>query len=709
MKTLSQVFRALRRKSIRHYVLLSGCCLFSVLLITAYVCMMRSPTVLSVLPEGGDSRKQVMMIFALAVVGCAVFTTYASGLFFRYKSRETGVLMALGAPKRKIKAQLTRELAFISLSSCGLGALLGGPIAFVVWQFFRMVVVDTEEMRLRFDPLAYSYALAFSVFVIIMLFFMLSRFVKRTNIMDVVQESRKSEPIRVVPRWYGSMGIVLLVGGFLLGYLTPSFCIHILHWYPPEGLTAPLYIPSFFGLYMIMLHTVVNGWRKGKSRYKHIISTSMMRFQGRQTVRNMLVITVLVAGAYFGAFYTPMLGTSAMLSYDARPIDYAFHYRADTEMLSEADIRSTAKKESVVVREFNVQPMALLGIDGDESVETSGNLGTTYTVEYHTLLSSAPFLSESAFNNLTGENVDVQQGTIAPVFDDEGSSGYVTSDNVTRVTNVVSGSILDVISIEQPLRYTMLVGRYVLDDVDYALITQGLTDEWLEYQVFFNAENDNYDFAKALYNAIVDASGPEAEVVDAWDPVIKLRHEQAGESYWADNTYLEQNGFEAIDYSQRDSSSFRLYWKYMPQFRVLDRADFVKTTAVFLMLFLFIAIVCFAAVIVIAYTRSQTIAMLNAQVYDDLRHLGAKNSYLYATLKRQISQVYFTPIFAGTIIIYALYMIIMYFNDGGSFSRSEIAGMANCLIVIAGVSAVLYAVYRLTLRKVCSMLAIHRK
>ena len=70
------------------------------LLITAYVCMMRSPTILSVLPEGGDSRKQVMMIFALAVIGCAVFTTYAAGLFFRQKSRETGVFLALGAPER---------------------------------------------------------------------------------------------------------------------------------------------------------------------------------------------------------------------------------------------------------------------------------------------------------------------------------------------------------------------------------------------------------------------------------------------------------------------------------------------------------------------------------------------------------------------------------------------------------------------------------
>ena len=88
MKDFNEVYSFLRHQNRRQYALLAGCCFFSVLLITAYACMMRAPTILTVLPEGGDSRKQVMMIFVLAVIGCGVFTTYASGLFFRQKSRE---------------------------------------------------------------------------------------------------------------------------------------------------------------------------------------------------------------------------------------------------------------------------------------------------------------------------------------------------------------------------------------------------------------------------------------------------------------------------------------------------------------------------------------------------------------------------------------------------------------------------------------------
>ena len=125
MTRFSQVTAALRRKSLGQYALLTLCCFVSVLLITAYASMMGSPTVLSVFPEGGDSRKQMTMIFVLAVLGCGVFTTYASGLFFRHKSRDVGILLALGASKDQLRRVLAGELALMSLSACALGALLG--------------------------------------------------------------------------------------------------------------------------------------------------------------------------------------------------------------------------------------------------------------------------------------------------------------------------------------------------------------------------------------------------------------------------------------------------------------------------------------------------------------------------------------------------------------------------------------------------------
>ncbi len=708
MKNFSQVYAALRRRNRKQYALLAGCCFFSVLLITAYACMMRAPTILAVLPEGGDSRKQVMMVFVLAVIGCGVFTTYASGLFFRQKSRETGVFLALGASRRQIGRELTRELALLSFGSCGLGAILGAPLAWGVWQLFRALVVDTEEMALTFSPQAYLLALAFSAFVVVMMFFLGGRSVRRTNIINVVQESHRSEPIRDVPRWYGPAGVALLAAGGLLGYLAPSFCVLVLHWYAPEGLTAVFYLPALVGLYMILLHTVVNGWSGKKHAYKDLISTSMMKFQGRQTVRNMLVMTLLIAGAYFASFYSPMLGTGAVMSYDARTVDYEYHYRADQDVPGEAEVRAMAEKYGVTITSWAQAPMLRLGVDGWHHVEEEGPLGVTWHEEYRELMQSDLFLSESGYNALTGESLDLAPGTAAGIFDSTGDGRGVFGGHATLLTNTATEKTLSVTPTEG-LRNDILFGRYVMDDGDYAAMAEGLPPDWRESTVCFNVENceDTYDFAKALFYEIVDRSGPEVEQYDAWDPVVREWTIREEGSYFQDRDHLEEHGFEVIDYDRRDSSNFRMFWQYMPQFRVLDKADFVKTTAVFLTLFIFIAIVCFAAVIVLAFTRCMTIALTNQWVYDDLRRLGAPCAYLYRSVRSQVKRVFLAPAVTGTALIYAFYAMIMYFNDN-RLTETEIAGLAVCLVLIAAASALLYGVYRVTLGKVCAALEIRR-
>ena len=706
MKTFTQVYAALRRKNKGQYALLSGCCFFSVLLITAYACMMRSPTILSVLPEGGDSRKQVMMVFVLAVLGCAVFTTYAAGLFFRQKSRETGVFLALGASRRQLQAELGKELAIISLCSCAAGAMLGGPLAWGIWQLFRLFLVDSQEMALAFDPEAYLLSLVFAAYVAVMLFLLGGRAVRRTNIIDIVQESHTSEPIREVKRWYGPVGIILVAVGALAGYLMPSFFVRILHWYAPSVVTAVFYLPALVGMYMMLLHTVVNGWRK-RHKYRDIIATSMMKFQGRQTVRNMLVMTLLIAGAYFAAFYAPMLSTNSAYSFASRPVDFEYHWRNDQGIPEQAEVEALAEEYDVDITSWRQVGAATLGGDGTVSVEQdNGALGTTYTTEYREVASGATFFSESAWNALTGKHIDLAPGTCANVLDDEGGSDYLSGGDVTVVTNMVTGESLPVTPAE-PLRYTMLLGCYVLDDEDYAAITDGLTDIWRESWVFFNvADADaSYPFAKALFNEVVDRSGDEVMQLDAYDLVAKTLTEETGEPYDFDRENLTALGFPAMEREDRDSTEFRSYWLYMPQFRILDQNDFVTTMAVFLMLFIFIALICFAAVIVIAFTRCMTIALTSARVYDDLRHLGAPNGYLFRSVKGQVSKVFLVPAIVGTAVISAFYVMIMYFNDN-RFTPGEVAGMGTCAAVAAALSLVLYGVYRLTRKSVCRRLGI---
>ena len=631
MKSLSDIETELRRKNAKNYTLLAGCLFFSELLITSYISIMRSPTVLDILPEGGDSRRLLMMVFALAALGCGVLTIYSASVFLSYKSREAGIFMLLGSPKKLISGQLFRELGFVALVSCLAGTLLGQPFSWCVWELFRMFVVDTKEMVLHFDAKAYLGSLVFAFFIFLALAVMGVSFVKRTNIIDIVNQQHISEPIRDVKAWYGPLGIILIITGGFAGYIAPAVSRAVFHRYA-HGWSNLFYLPLFIGLYMVLVYTVVRGWKKGRERYKNIVSRSMMKFQGRQTVNNMLVIAILIVGMYFAAFYIPIMASGTAEGTADRPVDYAFHYRVDNKnMLTQTDIENMAKNENVEITSFRETEFAVLGHDGNEEISDGGG---RFHENYQKLLSSGNYFSESAFNKMTGQNINIKKGAFAEIIADE-AKGSIGSDKKQLLTNITTRKTFTV-GFQQYLRFNMLASsynaaNYVLDDLDYAEIVSGIDDMWMERLVYFNVKNDmeTYDFAKQLYYNIISSSNPECGVDNSYDFVSKISCEERGEKYYGDEY--------KVDYSQPDSMKFRLNWKYMPQFRVIDKNDFIKENSVFLMVFAFVAIVCFAAVLIIGYIRSIAISMNNRYVYGDLRHLGASPKYPPDRIPPQIS------------------------------------------------------------------------
>lgn len=100
----------------------------------------------------------------------------------------------------------------------------------------------------------------------------------------------------------------------------------------------------------------------------------MMKFQGRQTVRNMLVMTLLIAGAYFASFYAPMLNTSSTYSFSTRPVDFEYHWRNDQNWPERGEVESLASKHGVDITSWTQVDAATLGCDGTVSIEQSAEL-----------------------------------------------------------------------------------------------------------------------------------------------------------------------------------------------------------------------------------------------------------------------------------------------------------------------------------------------
>ena len=128
--TRNKIFAKLRRKNKGQYGILAFCI----------------PTVQEFLPEGGDTRKLAILLLGATAVGCAIFTLYASILFFRYKSREYGIFLALGEQKKTLGTMLFKELALLAGAAAALGLLGAIPLSWLIWKLFESFLVSTEEM-----------------------------------------------------------------------------------------------------------------------------------------------------------------------------------------------------------------------------------------------------------------------------------------------------------------------------------------------------------------------------------------------------------------------------------------------------------------------------------------------------------------------------------------------------------------------------------
>lgn len=184
---MAELESRLRRTNQKQAALYLFCNFISLMLMTAYSGLMFSPTVQDIFPPGGDSRKQLYAIFVLALFGCVIFTIYAASLFFRKKSRQLCILMALGASRKTLAPGLFREVLLLSGSSAVLGTLAGFPFLFLLWTAFRIFIVNSEEMVLNVDFRCLWVSAGFTALVVICACVLAFLYMKRTNILDVIQ------------------------------------------------------------------------------------------------------------------------------------------------------------------------------------------------------------------------------------------------------------------------------------------------------------------------------------------------------------------------------------------------------------------------------------------------------------------------------------------------------------------------------------------
>lgn len=690
---MNKIYKKLRKNTKGQYYLLSFCVFLSVLLVTSFSLMYFGPTVQEFLPEGGDTRKMASLLLGVTAVGCFVFTVYASGLFFRFKAREYGILMALGTEKRQLKKLLFKELSVVTAFASLLGLLISVPASFLIWKLFELFIISNEQMTYRFGAVGFLPGILFACILACVLGIAGRRFINRSDIMEILRTQQKTEMVKEVKGWTFPVGVVFTVLGILLGAGLPQIAAK--KWgIGLPGIVNLFYLLSLVGIYFMLLSAVSQSKTKKnrKKYYGNLVSISLMRFTAKATTKNMCVMTLLIFVSGFSAFYGMQYILSGGAIDTENSKDFSLHYPAPENQIGKEEIYNTASSYGIEVTDFTENEATNLVVsyrakDFDE--ETS-----RYIEVYRDRESTSLFVSESDFEKMSGRELNVEPGTYQTVTITDYAGFFDYEDGLTEVMNPDTGKIYSLTyggSVESDVLAPFSAPfAYVVCDEEYQIMTEGVQDIYKENVISFNAANveESYDFAKDLLAQYVERATDLSNHMGYWDIWAQKTADETGEEY----------GYGDKINMTIDNNMLLGDWKYAPQFNIITMQDRMQLISVYVMLSLYIFIISLAAVSVMAYVRSISVATDNKGLFESLTKLGADAAYKRRVLKKQIARIVQYPGIIGCVLCFAFALAMNFMNDGRLVAL-EVKSLSVLAVMLLGIGVVLYAVYKYAMNK----------
>ena len=690
---MNKIYKKLRKNTKGQYYLLSFCVFLSVLLVTSFSLMYFGPTVQEFLPEGGDTRKMASLLLSITAVGCFVFTVYAAGLFFRFKAREYGILMALGTEKRQLKKLLFQELSVVTAGASLAGLLVSVPASFLIWKLFELFIISNEQMTYRFGAVGFFPGILFACILACVLGAAGRRFINRSDIMEILRTQQKTEMVKEIQPWAFPAGVVLTILGILLGSGLPQVAAKVFGIGLP-GIVNLFYLFSLVGIYWILLSAVAQSRaKKNRSKYYgNLVSISLMRFTAKATTKNMCVMTLLIFVCGFSSFYGMQYILDGGSVQTENSKDFSLHYPVLEEQIGKEEIYDTAASYGIEVTDFMEHTATNLVVSyhaKDFDDDTS-----RYIEVYREKEMASVFVPESDFEKLSGQDITVAPGTYQTVTTTDYHGFFEYEDGLQEVMNPDTGKTYPLIyggTVESDVLAPISEPfAYVVSDEAYQEMTEGVQDAYKEWIISFNAVNveDSYDFAKDLLAQYTERATDLSNHMGYWNIWAQKIADESGNEYsYGDRINMTM-----------DNNMLLGDWKYAPAFNIITAQDRMQMISVYVMLCLYIFIISLAAVSVMAYVRSISVATDNKGLFESLTKLGADKRYKRNVLKKQIARIVQYPGMIGCVLGFVFAFVMDFMNDG-MISAIECKALAILAVMLLGMGGILYVVYKYAMHK----------
>lgn len=651
--TLRILWSKLRRRNKADYRQFQFSIAFAVMLISSFLMLICSPLIQGAFPDGGDSGKQAWLIFGVAAIGCIVFVLYVTKLFLRYKSREIGIFLALGAEKHMLKRSLTAELAQMTAICSVIGIAAGAVVSFLAGKLMETLIADVYDGKFGYTVTGFLFSVCFVLILVLLIQFQAGRSMKRTNVIEVINEQRRQEPMKKsVSKSYLISGVILTVVGIFCAMILPQIIAYTMGMFVGSWMNA-FYLAAIFGIYRILVYAVSSHQRgrNPQKYYNNLIDYGMMKFQGASVVRNMLVITLLLFGGLFAIAYFPMYLTSSV-SDQGYEAEFSYRYLNDADEPSENEISSLASAHNITISDYREADfIRVFGSGTERDSDESNQLVETYYEKY----ARYDVTSASEFRDLTGISLEIPSGSYYQIIGStsretlwtyygEMDQLYIESENTYLPLTYADNVSYEALNISG---YQNMgdAARFVVNGADFERLSAGLDDSSRETQVLFSTEGEMKDkiaFSNELFREFAERMSPPMDVMEYYNAATEEREGAEYTESFTGAIVDPENPLRATD------------WQFAPLMTPLTDQQNLMELSTRLLMFAYIFIICITAAGVIGYTRSQNVGLTNQQVFDDIKHLGADLAYRRILMRRQIRKVFVLPtcLGAGLCLLY---------------------------------------------------------
>ncbi len=664
---------------------------FSIIFLVSLTIIIFSKVVDDSFPRGSEVRQLIYYVYFTSSIGCYFFIIYSLTLHIKCKSRDSGLLLTLGMTRRGVRNIISSEINKIIVLAYLIGCALGVFLSYGVNIVFQFFLIESNK---------YNYKISIDVIVVVLLllvvlkitsYISVRKFIKKNNILDFLNEQNTSETSKEVSATYLVFGIILSIFGIFAGYVVPI--IFSRSGINLQGVWSLTYLLSIVGVYLLIVYFVKG--KKGKINiykfYDNLISHSMMIFHGKQYVKSMCAVTIMLISTLFALLYVPQLQATLFVT-QASEYDVSIPINAEIDIINHKYIIDAASDSSVEIYDYQeIEFINLLGSGVERDWDENNNLAETYFERYRYY----EFISVDQYIKVTGKDIDVKNGEYILITSSEKNEGFwEKNDDLDYIENSETNESVDVeyagITVEPSLLMNG-VNRYVLATDDYEKLSENVSDEYKTVQTVFNIrgnKENTYQFSKQIYNHILEKTPEEFAVMSSYDVYKEMRAKENNQEYdYSDKLELDE-----------ENANLSHYWKYYPLIKSIIIEEHLKQSLILTIIFLYAGIASFVAALGVADARVKTLATNSNKLFEDLKKLGSSNHFIESIFKKQAYKIYFIPFFIAGVTMLIFNIVILVGSDN-KLSVNDIKVLLVDIVIILLIALLLCTAYSYRIRR----------